>query len=191
MTVTLENKAPGVSSKLMRLGFVGAGWIGRNRMEALLKSGSAEITAIADPAIECLNESKKIAPDAKTFSNIDELISENEIDGIVIATPSAFHSKQTKLALEKRIPVFCQKPLATNFYDSSDVVNCARSSNLLLGVDFSYRYTEAFQKSDSIINSGEIGNVYSVDLIFHNAFGPCKDWFYDISQSGGGGVIDL
>jgi predicted dehydrogenase len=42
-----------------------------------------------------------------------------------------------------------------------------------------------------VIKNGEIGDVYAVDLVFHNAYGPDKEWFYDIKRSGGGCVMDL
>jgi predicted dehydrogenase len=61
----------------------------------------------------------------------------------------------------------------------------------LLGVDLSYRYTDAVQKIRSLIQSGEIGDVYAVQLTFHNAYGPDKPWFYDPKQAGGGALVDL
>src|SRR5690606_18068697 len=61
----------------------------------------------------------------------------------------------------------------------------------LLAVDLSYRFVKAFQEIHKVITSGEIGDVFAVDLVFHNAYGPDKDWFFDISKAGGGCVMDL
>jgi predicted dehydrogenase len=55
----------------------------------------------------------------------------------------------------------------------------------------SYRYTKAFQAVYDTITEGQIGKIYAVELVFHNAYGPDKEWFYDINQSGGGCVMDL
>jgi predicted dehydrogenase len=71
------------------------------------------------------------------------------------------------------------------------VIDAAKRAHKLLGADFSYRYTAAFQKILSIIKSGELGKIFAVDLKFHNAYGPDKPWFYDLKQSGGGCVLDL
>jgi hypothetical protein len=58
-----------------RLGFLGVGWIGRLRLEAVAASGEADVAAVADPAV----------PGA--LASLDELLAE-ELDGVVIATPS-------------------------------------------------------------------------------------------------------
>ena len=42
-----------------------------------------------------------------------------------------------------------------------------------------------------LVQSGELGRVYAVDLVFHNAYGPDKAWFYDPALAGGGCVMDL
>src|SRR5207237_1211706 len=47
------------------------------------------------------------------------------------------------------------------------------------------------QKVCELARSGELGRVYAAELVFHNAYGPDKPWFYDSNLSGGGCVIDL
>jgi predicted dehydrogenase len=71
------------------------------------------------------------------------------------------------------------------------VVDGARGANCLLGVDLSYRFVNGAQQIRQLIQSGELGTVYAADLVFHNAYGPDKPWFYDPVLSGGGCVIDL
>jgi predicted dehydrogenase len=174
-----------------RLAFAGVGWIGRNRMEAAVKSEMAEVGIISDPSTECIAEAKKLAPGATSLNRFENIFSDPDIDGLVIATPSALHKEQAVYAFEKGKAVFCQKPLGRNAREVQEVINAAREANLLLGADFSYRYTAAFQKILPIIRSGELGKIYAVDLKFHNAYGPGKPWFYDVKLSGGGCVLDL
>jgi predicted dehydrogenase len=114
-----------------------------------------------------------------------------ETEGIVIATPSAFHAEQSIAALKAGKAVFCQKPLGRNFEETKQVVEAAREADKLLGVDLSYRYTQAMQAVYQVVQSGELGKIYAVELTFHNAYGPDKPWFYDPKLSGGGCVIDL
>jgi len=71
------------------------------------------------------------------------------------------------------------------------VVDAARDVDRLLAVDLSYRWTEAAQAVRSAVQSGRIGDVFAADLVFHNAYGPDKPWFYDAGLAGGGCVIDL
>jgi predicted dehydrogenase len=161
-----------------RLGFAGLGWIGRSRLEALVASGAAEVAAVADPAL----------PEA--LSTFDELL-DSDPEGILIATPSALHAEQAVAALERGIPVFCQKPLGRTAAETKVVVEAARRADLLLAVDLSYRHAEAFRVARDLVRSGDLGEIVAADLVFHNAYGPDKAWFYDPELAGGGCVIDL
>jgi predicted dehydrogenase len=85
--------------------------------------------------------------------------------------------------------VFCQKPLALDAAGAARVVAAARDADVLLGVDLSYRYTDAAARVRDTIP--ELGEIYAADLVFHNAYGPDKPWSYDAALAGGGCVIDL
>jgi predicted dehydrogenase len=173
-----------------RVGFLGVGWIGRQRMEAILATGAVEAAAIADPSQDVAAEAAKLAPGAGRASTLEELL-ETGVDGVVIATPSAFHAEQSIRALERGAAVFCQKPLGRTEAEARAVVATARTADRLLCVDLSYRFTEGMRRIRDCIRSGALGRVFAADLVFHNAYGPDKPWFYDPALSGGGCVMDL
>ncbi|MCR5872931.1 Gfo/Idh/MocA family oxidoreductase [Phenylobacterium sp. J426] len=173
-----------------RIGFLGVGWIGRHRMQAMADTGLIEVAAIADPSAEMTQEAAKIAPGAQVVGDLDGLLAV-EVDGLVIATPSAMHAAQAIQALDAGVAVFCQKPLGRTAEEAACVVAAARQADRLLGVDFSYRFTEGMRRIREILRAGEIGRVFAADLVFHNAYGPDKPWFYDPELSGGGCVMDL
>jgi len=173
-----------------RLGFLGVGWIGRHRMQAILGTGAVDVVAIADPSREMAAEAGKLAPDAKLVSTLDGILNAG-VDGVAIATPSAMHAEQSIRALERGVAVFCQKPLGRTAAEVRAVVDAARGADRLLCVDLSYRFTEAMRRIRDVLAAGELGPIYAVDLVFHNAYGPDKPWFYDPSLSGGGCVMDL
>ncbi len=173
-----------------RVGFLGLGWIGRHRMEAMHASGCIEVAAIADPAVKTQEQAAAIAPEATLMGGLDDLLSA-DLDGIVIATPSAMHAEQSIAALERGIAVFCQKPLARNVDETRRVVDEARAADRLLSVDLSYRYVAGMDHVRDLIRNGELGEVFAANLVFHNAYGPDKAWFYNPQLSGGGCVIDL
>jgi predicted dehydrogenase len=180
----------GVPCSLPRLAFLGVGWIGRQRMEAVAGSGVAEIVGIADASEEIRAAAAEVAPGAQLAGSLEELL-ELEPDGVVIATPSALHAEQSVAALERGVAVFCQKPLGRSAAEVRRVVDAARAADRLLAVDFSYRFTEGMRRIRELAQGGGLGRVYAVDLVFHNAYGPDKSWFYDRSLSGGGCVMDL
>jgi len=154
------------------------GWIGRSRLDAIAASGYAEIGAVADPAL----------PDA--LDSLEELL-EQDVDGIVIATPSGLHAEQAVACLQRKKAVFCQKPLGRNGDETWRVVETARAYDRLLGVDFSYRSAEAFRTARAEVTRGNIGEPFAANLTFHNAYGPDNAWFYDAEKAGGGCLIDL
>ncbi len=175
-------------SRTPRLGFLGVGWIGRHRMEAIARAGFGQVAAVSDPSPEMTAAARETAPDAEVASGLDELL-EMGLDGIVIASPSALHAEQSIRALEAGVAVFCQKPLGRTAHEVRAVVDAARAADRLLAVDLSYRFTEGMRHIRE--RMGELGRVYAVDLTFHNAYGPDKPWFYDPALSGGGCVMDL
>lgn len=174
----------------MRVGFLGAGWIGRHRMAAMIGTGLIEPVAFADPSDEMAAEAARLAPAAKRVEGLAGLLDAG-LDGLVIATPSALHAAQSIEALEAGVAVFCQKPLGRDAGEVEAVVDAARAGARLLGLDLSYRHTAAVAAIRELVRTGELGRVHAVDLVFHNAYGPDKGWFYDPALSGGGCVIDL
>jgi predicted dehydrogenase len=173
-----------------RVGFLGTGWIGRHRMEAMLATGAIEAAAFADPSPEGSEQARALAPDAQAVEGLKAMLA-LDLDGIVIATPSALHAEQSIRALEAGVAVFCQKPLGRTAVEVDAVIAAARSADRLLGVDLSYRHTDGMRAIAELVQGGALGHVFAVDLVFHNAYGPDKPWFYDPAQSGGGCVIDL
>lgn len=171
----------GPSATRPRLGFLGVGWIGRNRLEAVARSGAAEVAAVVDPAAADLDGFHRLG-------SVEELLA-SDLDGVVIATPSALHAPQAVAALERGLAVFCQKPLGLTAAEARAAVEAARRVDRLLAVDLSYRELDAVAAMRERL--GEIGSVFAVELAFHNAYGPDKEWFYDVDLSGGGCVIDL
>ncbi|WP_078058253.1 Gfo/Idh/MocA family protein [Rhizobium rhizosphaerae] len=173
-----------------RLGFLGVGWIGRNRMEAIAATGAAEIAAICDPSPAMIEEALASAPDAHRVASLEDLLA-HDLDGLVIASPSALHAAQSIAALERGIAVFCQKPLGRSKAEVEAVIDAARAADRLIGVDLSYREVEAVKAIRALVREGGLGRIFSVDLTFHNAYGPDKPWFYEKTLSGGGCVMDL
>jgi predicted dehydrogenase len=173
-----------------RLGFLGLGWIGRHRLAAIAEAEVAEIVALADPEAEFVLLASKLAPEARRMETLEELL-QVSVDGVVVATPSALHASQTIALLNRGVAVFCQKPLGRNAVEVNSAISAASSADQLLSVDLCYRFTTAMEHLRRVVQSGELGEIFTSELYFHNAFGPQKPWFYDPELAGGGCVIDL
>ncbi|MDQ3291018.1 MAG: Gfo/Idh/MocA family oxidoreductase, partial [Bacteroidota bacterium] len=75
-------------SKLPKLGFLGVGWIGRNRLEVIAKNQAGEVVKISDTLPANTEEALKTAPNAEAVNSLEEMLTA-DVDGVVIATPSA------------------------------------------------------------------------------------------------------
>lgn len=159
-------------------------------MQSLAASGLAEVVGVADPdpaardAVRAASDHIELAPDLESLLALG-------LDGIVIATPSAQHATQAITALQHGVAVYSQKPLARSRAETLNVVEAARQANRLLGVDLCYRHTDAARALREVLIGGELGRVYTADLLFHNAYGPDKAWFRQRHLSGGGCLMDL
>src|SRR4051812_28969133 len=114
-TTALKSKARVLKPKVSRprVGFLGLGWIGRNRMEAIAQSGLVNIVGLSDINQTTVAEVARGLPNAEAVGSLENLFA-LELDGLVIATPSALHAEQSEEVLSRGLAVFCQKPLGRN-----------------------------------------------------------------------------
>jgi len=90
-------------------------------MAAIAASREAEIVALADPLEDSVAKAGELVPEAARLRTLEELL-EMEIEGLVIATPSALHASQTVSVLSRGIGVFCQKPLGRDVREVSSAI---------------------------------------------------------------------
>jgi predicted dehydrogenase len=178
------------SAHPVRLGFLGLGWIGRKRLDAVAQCAGIEVVGLADAASDRATAAAERYPDAAVARDLEALLSCG-VDGVVIATPNACHAEQALACLERGVAVFCQKPLATDAAATARVIAAARAADRLLAVDFCYRHVQGMSELRRRVAAGELGQLLSIDLQFHNAYGPDKAWCRDRRLAGGGCVLDL
>lgn len=179
-----------MTARRPRVGFLGTGWIGFARLEALHAANQVEVAGLCDSNPECLAKAGALVPDARRVERYEDLLA-LDLDGVVIATPSGLHAQQCVSAFERGCAVFCQKPLARNVRETRRVLDAARQADRLLAVDFCYRETQALSRLREVVRSGQIGKLFAVELVFHNAYGPDKSWARDVDLAGGGCLLDL
>lgn len=173
-----------------RIGFVGLGWIGRKRLDAIATCADIKVTALFDADSSQLESAHAGYPQAVACDGLDALL-EQDLDGVVIATPNASHVEQSLACLARGMAVFCQKPLALDERGARRVIEAAEVANRLVSVDYSYRHVRGMGELRERILAGELGEVLAIDLEFHNAYAPNQAWCFDRAHSGGGCLLDL
>lgn len=179
----------GTKTGMPRIGFLGLGAMGKHRLEAIQHAGKSEVVALCDPFTDHVDRLCK-DNDLKSMPTYDSLI-DMDVHGVVIATPNIFHKDQIIKALTENKAVFCQKPLACTTQEVLEIIQLAKEKNCALTTDLSYRHTHSLRKIKTLIDSGELGEIFAANLTFHNAAGPDHSWYYDPALSGGGCMMDL
>jgi predicted dehydrogenase len=172
-----------------RLGFLGAGGLGRHRMRALVEAG-AEAAAVCDPAPGAAARAAAEAPGCAVVASLDQLLTLG-LDGIVVATPPALRVEQAIDALGGGVAVLCQAPLARTAAEARRVVEAAREADRLLRVDLPLRHAPGVPELRRCVQEGALGRVQTADLALHGALAPDPRRPRERARPGGGGVPDL
>ncbi|WP_395043700.1 Gfo/Idh/MocA family oxidoreductase [Flavobacterium sp.] len=105
-------------------------------------------------------------PNIKSFSTINDLLSDNNIELIVINTPNNTHYDYTKLALESKKHILIEKPATTTPEEFIELLELSKKVNRKIFVYHNRRWSSDFMASKSIINSGKLGDIIEVHLRF-------------------------
>ena len=124
------------ATKKVRVGFIGCGWIAGSHITALLKQPDVEIVAGCD-LIPGKAEAKfaelEVPTGAKFFTDYKEMLSDDEIDAVYVASPHLCHAEQTVLALDFGKHVLCEKMIAADLDGFlAQKAACIRSGKVLL-----------------------------------------------------------
>ena len=181
--------------KKWRVGIIGVGGIfnGAHR-EHYLKDDRLEVVALCDiieeRAVECRDG---FFPDAKVYTDFNELLKDETIDSVDICTPNYLHSIIAVAAFKAGKHVFCEKPDAVNVEEVMKMNDAAKAAGKTLMVMRNNRFTDASKLAKKFIDDGKMGEIYCGRCGWQRRRGiPGKGgWFTTKAQSGGGPLIDV
>jgi predicted dehydrogenase len=140
------------------VGVIGVGRMGGRHAQNLRSLiPGAKLVAVADVDLEA---ARRLADDLEIehyYDGAEALVTRNDIDAVVIASPPRFHLSAAHTAAAAGKHIFCEKPLALTIADVDDIIAAARSANVFLHVGFMRRYDPAYAEAYKRINGGEIG----------------------------------
>ncbi|MDP1534350.1 MAG: Gfo/Idh/MocA family oxidoreductase, partial [Rubrivivax sp.] len=126
----------------------------------------------------------------KCYGDLDQMLATEELDAVVISTPSKLHAAMVKKALDRGLHVFCEKPFVLDVVDGERLVELAEAKGLATQVGYHFRFVGAFQEAARIVNSGALGEVHHVRA---EAYGPVvlrsKGGTWRSAKSEGGGAL--
>jgi predicted dehydrogenase len=156
-----------MSTKKARVAVVGAGWWSTTaHIPALKNNPDAELVALCDKQPDRLASAAAAYGPVKTYTDLDEMLAQEQLDGAVVCVNHAAHYETAKACLEAGLHVVIDKPMvlkAAHAYDLVDIAN-ARSVEIIMG--YPWHYTENTRRARDIVQSGELGAVQYVSCLF-------------------------
>ncbi|OES46693.1 Gfo/Idh/MocA family protein [Domibacillus iocasae] len=181
----------------IKVGIIGCGSIAKHRhIPEYAMNENVEIVAFCD-IIAARAHAFADQYNAKAYVDYNELLENEEIDAVSVCTPNSLHAPVSIAALKAGKHVLCEKPMATSSEEAEAMIAAAEENGKKLMIGHNQRFVPSHAKARSIIESGELGKIYS----FRTAFGHSgpenwsadgeHSWFFDKEQAFIGAMGDL
>ncbi len=176
--------------KTLNAAVIGCGVVGLRRVKNF--GNNFKLVACADKNI---NKIKKIFVSKNIYktNNWRDLLKQNNIDAVFIAT---YHSTQTEIMKEfikKNIHIFCEKPGGISFKKTNQLLKLSKAKkNISIKIGYNHRYHPAFNLAKKIISRASIGKILYIRAVYGHGGRKNyhKEWRFNKKLSGGGELID-
>lgn len=178
----------------LKVGVVGCGKIANcNHIPGYKSCKNVEIVALCDIVPEKMAKTKEEhkLEKAALYNSITELLNSRTVDAISICTPNDLHYPMTMEALKAGVHVLCDKPMAFNTQECSEMIKTAEKYGKLLHINHSWHYMGISNTLRKLIADGNIGEFVGASCICqstnppHIAWSPGADWFVQAAHEGG------
>ena len=180
--------------KKIKVGFVGAGWMGSVHLKRLSERNNADILALYETNRErgknVLEELK--LPQEILTDSYDDILKNNSIDAVWLVSPNSFHGKQAIQAMKAGKHVFCEKPAATDIGDFYREIDTESASiSLKTFVDYILYFDPMEQKLIKMVESGEFGTVTQIQANYRHPVNITGDKTWKLKKSIVGDAIGM
>lgn len=175
----------------VKVGIIGTGSISNLHMSGYALLENVEVVAACDINEERVKEFAQKYNIPYTFTDYNEMLKMEELDAVSVTAWNNIHAPASIAALNAGKHVLCEKPLALNAEQASEMVEASHKSGKILMVGFCRRFGDNAKALKELINNGDLGNIYYAKTGCLRRWGNPGGWFSDKKKSGGGPVIDL
>ena len=162
----------------IRLAVIGAGIMGADHARIFAESLSdVEVTVICDinkTAAAQIAEKYNIP---NVADKPEEVITRDDIDAVVIASPDFTHAPLSKLCIQAQKPVLCEKPLSQSSVECTEILDAEiKAGRKFVQLGFMRRYDQSYQETREALQKGEIGKALMMHNHHRNIENPSKDF---------------
>ena len=144
------------------IGQIGCGYWGPNVLRNFSSQCDCWVKYVAEINPERQAYVRANFPRSEVVSDVDTLLSDAEVDAVIVATPAASHHALAKQALESGKHVFVEKPLATSTEHADELVNLAATSGKTLMVGHTFLYNAAVRYAKKLLADESLGQLYYI-----------------------------
>lgn len=176
---------------MTRVALFGSGWIQDFHARGVLAHPKGELVAVANWRPESAEALAKRHGIPRVTTEWESVVSDPEVDAIVIGTPNALHAPQAVAALRAGKHVLVEKPMSTTVAEADAMIAAAEEAGRVLMVAHCWRFRDEVVSMRDRIAAGDLGDVVKTrGYGMHAGWGP-SGWFTDGSLSGGGALVDM
>ena len=151
-------------NKPLRIGLIGAGMVSRHHLIAWADiADRARVIAIADPSRENAARRADEFAISNIYADAEAMLAATELDAVDIAAPRQFHAPLVRLAAKHHLPVLCQKPLAPNLREATELAAEVKDQTRLM-VHENWRFRGYYRDAAAWLREGRIGDVKQAQL---------------------------
>jgi predicted dehydrogenase len=163
-----QAEASDPENELRALAVVGLGYWGPNWVRNFCQARSAKRLICCDLSLERRKRIQQLYPNVELTSDLNDVLSDREIEGVVVATPVNTHYEIARQCLSASKSVLVEKPLATSQVEAARLVDLARERGKVLMVGHTFEYSAPVLKAREVIESGELGEILYISSIRAN-----------------------
>ena len=172
---------------MIKAGIIGLGKMGISHAAIVNIHPSVELVAVCDTSSIVLDAFKKFSK-VNVYKDYVKMIDNENLDFVVVATPTRFHYKMVRYALEKGIHTFCEKPFSLASKEGEDLVALADQKKLVNQVGYHNHFIGTFRELKRLLDANVLGNLVHFT---GEAYGPvvtkekAGTWRSDPEEGGG------
>jgi len=174
---------------MIKSGIVGLGKMGLSHCAIVNANPNVELVAVCDSSTFILDAFKKYSK-VNCYTDFKDMLQKEDLDSIVIATPTKFHFGIVMASIEKKIHVFCEKPLSLGSSEGKLMAEAAEEAGIVNQVGYHNRFLGTFNELKRLIEKGIIGDIYHFT---GEAYGPVvtkeKTSTWRSNRAEGGGCL--
>lgn len=143
--------------KVTNIAVIGAGYWGKNLIRNYFELGSLKV--ICDNSETLFDRFNKQYPKTEICLAINDVLSRDDIQGVVIATPAETHFRIAREALLSNKHVYVEKPLVLDESEAAELIKIAKEKNLILMVGHLLQYHPVFRRLKALVDNGDLGRI--------------------------------